>query len=263
MIIKLPSFLPPRTCVFCGGGPLTDEHIWAEWIQKFAPHPLRKKYEHITISGRTNTIKSVRSWNGDTLNGTIPCVCARCNNGWMSTLQKRAKPFLVPLIQGQWPTLDEWPVRSIAAWITMFSMVYEFRDPGTVAIPFEQRDEFRRSRDAPKDWRIWIAKVDPNRWRGTTFHIGMGLYDQATVPSFKTPANTQITTAVIGHLLIHSFYISPTLAHFQLNPAYATTLGLFPIWPPQNTLPHCPVRVLTDRDADNIATTIRKNEAFT
>jgi hypothetical protein len=33
-------------------------------------------------------------------------VCAKCNNGWMSNIEKEAKPSLTPMIEGEAITLD-------------------------------------------------------------------------------------------------------------------------------------------------------------
>ncbi|MGY4327344.1 hypothetical protein ACVWWG_001761 [Bradyrhizobium sp. LB7.2] len=124
----------PKTCVFCGGGPLSHEHIWAEWIQTYVSRAFSKRMHTASFSG---TLHAERIWNGDMLTDTIPCVCERCNSGWMSMLQTRARPHIVPFLQATWPTLDRWASRSLAAWITMFTMVYEFRAPPYSGDPFQ------------------------------------------------------------------------------------------------------------------------------
>jgi hypothetical protein len=176
----------------------------------------------------------------------------------MSTLQSRAKPFLVPFLQGQWPVLSEWGLRSVVVWITMFSMVFEFRDPATAAIPFNQRDQFRRTRDPLNHWRMWIGKIDANVWRGKTFHTGVGLYEPSMMP-INPAANLQITTAAVGKLLIHSFYVPRDVAEIELTPAYDIGLGITRIWPPENATPLRPIRILADRDADNVSQFLRNS----
>jgi hypothetical protein len=173
----------------------------------------------------------------------------------MGKLQERAKPYIVPFLQCRWPVLDEWATRSLAAWITMFTMVFEFSDPTTAAISFEQRDNFRRTRDPINDWKIWIAKINPYAWRGKIFHNGFGIYDVGKAPA-NARLDAQITTAVIGNLLIHSFYAPADLFVVELTPAYDARLGLTRIWPAKHTPPHCPVRILTDSDAENIRLTL-------
>jgi hypothetical protein len=139
----------------------------------------------------------------------------------------------------------------------MFSMVVEFRDPATVAIPFTQRDEFRRVRDPPDDWRVWIGRISPNRWHGLWHHTGIGLFYPPT-PDIDTPMNVQITTAAIGKLLIHTFRFPRTVGFISLTDTYATNLGLASIWPMKNTPPSGPIRVLTDDNAEHIASTLEQ-----
>lgn len=90
-------------------GPLSHEHIWAEWIQTYVSRAFSKRMHTASFSG---TLHAERIWNGDMLTDTIPCVCERCNSGWMSRLQTRAKPHIVPFLQATWPTLDRWASRS-------------------------------------------------------------------------------------------------------------------------------------------------------
>lgn len=153
----------PKTCVFCGGGRYLTNTFGPNGYKPTSHEPFRSE----CTASFSGTLHAERIWNGDMLTDTIPCVCERCNSGWMSRLQTRAKPHIVPFLQATWPTLDRWASRSLAAWITMFTMVYEFRAPRTAAIPSKQRDTFRRTRDPIDGWEIWIAKINPNRWRGS------------------------------------------------------------------------------------------------
>ncbi len=77
----------------------------------------------------------------------------------MSRLQKAAKPAIVALLNG-WAPLNEKDQSALAAWATMFTMVYEYADPATVAVTQEHRDYFMRHRMAPPGWTVWVGKVD-------------------------------------------------------------------------------------------------------
>ncbi|QIP09538.1 hypothetical protein [Bradyrhizobium symbiodeficiens] len=179
----------------------------------------------------------------------------------MSSLQERSRPFLAPLILGQWPQMSDWAVRSLAVWIIMFSMVYEFRDRKTMAISFDERDQFRRIRDPTMNWRIWIGRIDARQWRGKTVHIGTGLFNFESYQSKAyllqdPPMNMQTTTAVFGKLLFHSYYVSPSLPRFKLNP-FGNDLAM--IWPPRDAKlapSGWPARILRDEHAERVAVAI-------
>jgi hypothetical protein len=53
----------------------------------------------------------------------IRCVCARCNNGWMSQLQERGKPLIERLWSDNACTLDLEECLSLSVWAVMTSMV--------------------------------------------------------------------------------------------------------------------------------------------
>ncbi|WP_247822159.1 hypothetical protein [Bradyrhizobium sp. 187] len=105
-------------------------------------------------------------------------------------------------------------------------MVYEFRDPRTAAIPPKQRDTFRRTRDPIDGWEIWIAKINPNRWRGRITHLAGTLYDVKHSQLNARPDH-RITTGVIGNLLFHSYYFAPELVMSMPEiEEYGSALGL-------------------------------------
>ncbi|WP_331758780.1 hypothetical protein [Streptomyces anulatus] len=57
---------------------------------------------------------------------TVKCVCAQCNNGWMSGLESAVKPFLVTLMLGKDPhRLDGADQVSMAAWTLKTMMMVE------------------------------------------------------------------------------------------------------------------------------------------
>lgn len=56
---------------FLRRGPLSHEHIWAEWIQTYVSRAFSKRMHTASFSG---TLHAERIWNGDMLTDTIPCV---------------------------------------------------------------------------------------------------------------------------------------------------------------------------------------------
>lgn len=61
-----------------------------------------------------------------------------------------------------------------------------------------------RTRDPIDGWEIWIAKINPNRWRGRITHVAGTLYDVKHSPLNARPHH-QITTGVIGNLTATTF----------------------------------------------------------
>ena len=95
-----------RSCIFCGEKPVTQEHVFAEWIKAYIPTV------HVQATNCTGTVKLKRGgvWipkrerkghkTGNPYSWKVKCVCGRCNSGWMSNdIQEAAKPFLIPLFR--------------------------------------------------------------------------------------------------------------------------------------------------------------------
>src|ERR1700742_2428273 len=93
-------------CIFCLKPGTTNEHLFPDWLRVLFPR-----------TPKDTTTRGVTQWGQDKLGKLyampartihkghsgvtkIPYVCAGCNNGWMSRLENRARPFLMPLIQG-------------------------------------------------------------------------------------------------------------------------------------------------------------------
>jgi hypothetical protein len=105
-----------RACIFCGGTPLTVEHVWPEWVARlFDTTSVR-----ITRSGSKPVAYSAR-----TIELKAAVVCEPCNTGWMNRVENAARPILTPMIKGQCATLDR-PAQFVAAfWAVKTAMVFE------------------------------------------------------------------------------------------------------------------------------------------
>lgn len=88
-----------RTCLACGdplaGGVATREHVLAQWLAECVelPDVSFNLYRHHEDGGSDELLRS-HGLN----NLAIKRVCQRCNNGWMSRLEDRAKPLLLDLM---------------------------------------------------------------------------------------------------------------------------------------------------------------------
>jgi hypothetical protein len=97
---------------------------------------------------------------GDARSQKLKVVCIACNNGWMSELQDRTKPILLPLLSREAKSLAEWDQHALAVWLTMFTMIYETTIPEYAATTVEQRIAFKALRHPPENWIFWCAPFD-------------------------------------------------------------------------------------------------------
>ena len=80
-------------CVFCGykGSDFAPEH----WIPNWLSRELIPEHATHVIHNRPG-----HSWPSRRFEFTVPHVCKACNHGWMSDLEARTKPHVLPFILG-------------------------------------------------------------------------------------------------------------------------------------------------------------------
>ena len=105
-----------RMCIFCGGGPVTKEHVWSERI-------LQRFKTTSVVAERTGT--TPLRYTSRTIKLTISVVCRTCNNGWMSAIENAVMQVLIPMIGGEPTILDAERQLVLARWTTLKAMVFE------------------------------------------------------------------------------------------------------------------------------------------
>jgi hypothetical protein len=114
---------PSPGCVFCGGKPLSREHVVPEWARRLVAvdAPVTSTRD---ILGREGRFRD--GWaTGRSLEVVVRKVCRACNNGWMADLERRAAPLLAPMIASPSATgrLSARDIDLISVWITKTVLV--------------------------------------------------------------------------------------------------------------------------------------------
>jgi hypothetical protein len=206
-----------KRCIFCGGSALSKEHVWADWIADYVPRTFYKS-EHLVETMRSvpgsqpverKVTKGPLHNNGDPASRKLRVVCENCNNGWMSSIQTQAKPILVLLIKGEPWQLDLNAQVILSSWATMFTLVYEAGLPEGAATPREAQLQFGTDQQPFPFWVISFGIYTGTEWRTRIESYSSMVkltYGSIFHPPQAAKPNSQATTAVIGKLLIHTFY---------------------------------------------------------
>src|SRR5689334_2998942 len=112
---------PGRGCIFCGGRPLSKEHVWPQWIRKVQGDRGMAHYRR-EIAG------DMTAWRDVDYNLQVKAVCKPCNHGWMSDLETAVQPILSSLIVGNGRNLYRDGQRILATWATKTAMMFQSRD---------------------------------------------------------------------------------------------------------------------------------------
>lgn len=201
---------------------------------------------------------------GDHRSRKLKVVCKPCNEQWMSNIQSRVKPMLIPFIAGHWspPTTlqQEW----LSAWAAMFTMVWELADPRTVAIPQSHRThmmQFATHRSLPPGWFVWIGQIGKPR-DVPVWHRAFKLFKPAgpmgAVEVTKDFDTAQTTLFAAGAIFFQTVYLPPVgdieVTRANLT-AYAAASGLRRIWPIRKVMlpsDRRSLRTIETRDMDRL-----------
>jgi hypothetical protein len=172
-----------RGCIFCDEPTkLTKEHLWSKWIRQLVRHDASKHEQTNQVFNISAVDRTAKTIAGDVRNRGIKAVCGKCNSGWMSSIEERAKPALRPLTKGAPAFLNRDSQSDVATWIAMKTMVAEYFDPTKIAIPLSERQFLRDNRRAPDaNWRIWIGNYERTKWGAQLVHGSHGIAPSISV----------------------------------------------------------------------------------
>ena len=139
----------PFRCAFCGKqGKKSKEDVFPIWSRDFLPIYRTKSRNRFTDTVRKRDAGTTK----------IPSPCTTCNNGWMSTLQNRAKPVISPLILNQYySTITIKEAEVVRLWSIMTYMTFDTdKDSNRVFSDSELKD-FAESQSSPSGINVYIA----------------------------------------------------------------------------------------------------------
>ena len=197
-------------CIFCGKGGLTKQHVWPDWLRNVVPR-LNNTHEQSKIHVLTNLMNksahispSLKNYQGHQGVRKIRNVCKTCNGGWMSRLETKAKPLLSSMILQNPVVLEKEAQAIIASWVVMTSIVAEFTDQTSMAIPISHRGIFMKTVSPPSGWKIWIGKYEGEEWIQRYRHHGFNYVNPFLPEGSALIGSVQFSTFVVGSLLIHA-----------------------------------------------------------
>ena len=116
-------------CIFCSEyGALTGEHMWDRWLRRHMSRDMKRFKVRRRIIDHGQDQDTVREKKGDPAYQKVFCVCADCNNEWMSVITKQAKPVILHLMSRDHYRLSTLDQEVLTPWIAAKVMVAEFSD---------------------------------------------------------------------------------------------------------------------------------------
>jgi hypothetical protein len=249
----------PKQCLFCGGGKLSREHIWPNWLRKILQPGslhLQVAVHHPFYLSNNTVYLHPKTRQGSFTQRKIREVCRTCNNGWMSKIVERTKPFVEAMVLDQSSQLDIEAQTQLAAWIAITSIMAELTDRKTAGIGSGDREFVMKTLSPPDNWTICLGRYAgkdyaPARYR----HYGL-LFLPAPEPKpvVGDPQwKLQFTTYTLCALVIHAFSSTDIDVALRLRDRF-TPPGMIRIWPAPDDIISWPAsRVLGDGELTAIA----------
>lgn len=256
------------SCIFCGSGGLTGEHVFPRWARAYFDQFPRKRASisvGLVYPDRTNSAEwllkgALRDWK-------VRCVCGRlrtdCNTGWMKDIEDATKPILLPMIQGlSQRRLSPEDLNVIATWAVLKVMVTDRMDDGAWAVHHTQRRYmYQHHRPPERSWAVWLGRYQRQNWQGEWISRPFfALPEGAPREKLGRPvshSNSNSVTQVIGEVFIHVLHTvnQRLIKDWRFSaPQHSMLSGpFFKIWPPVTTSILWPPRSLSDGDADFIS----------
>lgn len=100
----------------------------------------------------------------------------------------------------------------------MTAIVADFMDPRTQCVSADDRRWLAGEEGLPPNWLVWVGRYEGVLWDWRYLRVGTTLarMPKGTTPDEMPPANTQITTFVLGRTVFHVFN-SPMVAEMGVT----------------------------------------------
>lgn len=209
-----------QSCVFCGAGEVTDEHVWPDWVGRYLNEEVLPGFEfgksRSETDPKTMERRQVgRKWGGPQLDIKVKRVCQPCNSQWMSEVEKAAIPYLKPMIRGEQVPLDKAAREIVATWAFLRVVMAEYTHPAQIAVPESHRRWIYKERKPPRQGvYVWLAGYVGEQWAG--------FYQQVPLATHKRPIGTGYRP---GHMNAYGVTFSIYKLVFQVFGATTSPKG--------------------------------------
>jgi hypothetical protein len=212
-------------CVFCrSGGPMSAEHVIPEWTQPFLGDG--------AVEPGTRTRTTIRRGEGvdETSHPALPAtltvrsVCKACNEGWMSDLETKAKPFLASMLNGHGREYHAGGRTLIATWLVKTALVAGSKF--APALPSQFYSDLYATKQPSPNTQVWLAA-------GSELNMHSHDFRPITVSNPEEPLPTQPNTfsSVIAVGQLAGFVVSWLDAKPGLSRLRRFRPALVPLWP--------------------------------
>ncbi|MGY3212555.1 hypothetical protein [Mucilaginibacter sp. HD30] len=164
---KISIFKKP--CVFCGGLPLIEQHLFPQWINNIYPDPTFNYMQNTMKASFQNGIfdenNSVEKKQGKTSAKRTKNVCRICNGGWISDLEVKAKPLLIDLIDLKNIKICDEQKATLSSWMALMSIMLGYDKHSVQVVKKDERVYLKENLSPSSSWEIWIGRSQSEKYK--------------------------------------------------------------------------------------------------
>jgi hypothetical protein len=222
--------VPGRACIFCGGTPLTKEHLIGRWAGRFADSEQRNILQRSDREGEPPQPGDVRQWQARAYDRQARVVCENCNSGWMSDLETAVSSLLDPEALNGRP-LDPREQALLATWAMKTALTMDAaQSPDNRVIPFKAARRFGRDHQLPDGAEVWMASYTGDDDQIPAF-AGLGIdLDDRQNPR-RGWRDIAVSTFVVGPFVFQVFSTIRALGSTTLERTFPPGPHIASIWP--------------------------------
>lgn len=191
------------------------EHLWPDWLKdsKTIDHT---PVNHTHSQSFFNTVPvgpqaamivpdfDEKRRGGAVTNRKEPVVCGPCNTQWMSRLENKTKPILLPMIDDESQELDEDDQRTIARWADKLMMVFETTSPKTAVTTQQDRLRVMNESQPALRTQVWIGRTEHSphitEWRHNS--VVLGSHNSMLLGSNGETEKLRVDVLVVGYVCL-------------------------------------------------------------
>lgn len=216
-----------RTCVFCDGTPVSQEHAFPRWCGELFTDEVVNFNAFVQEADGTETS---RPWQGRPFSVRVGGPCDACNSGWMSDLETQAAPVLKPMVRGERTELDAPTQLLVATWAvkTMLMVVLVTAPEARELLRYAYRWLYDNRMPPPSE-QVWVAHyAGEGQWPATFHFHAVGLARPGGEPPVRPNAHGaslavgHFAFGLAGHELEDGPAAEPRVASDTLRPIWPT-----------------------------------------
>lgn len=237
--------------MFCGGTPLSREHVYPQWLSNVLPEQLSYRGQstevvHFVDNEDGEQPLSTREVHQRFTDAVVKRACKTCNSGWMNDLETGSRRVLTKMMRGERCEIDFEDAKRLAAWTAKTCLMAQYTHPESVATPASYYEWLFLTKEPPPNMQIWAFPSAAQDWGVQMEHRGL-LFKTSDRTQLSDPCNTHSTTIGLGQVVM--FILGTTISNL-FSEAFTTMLpdNGIQLWPQPSRFIWDPKEFLGDED---------------